>query len=605
MIKELDMGYAPPQLHDYLSAINEIEFEYKKKYQIEDEESALNANELNTVDDINRLKIKDDTIKEDKKGRLVAILLAKKLIQYLHAPERNFPAEEVQKLSHSILFFTREVIDKNEYKKWYMPWTAEYKEHFIGTTGSYLVHLLSNQLSINETNRLTSIDEFIYLVEFSIFILNTDKSTLKIDLEDLKSYLAVAGLDLLKCQETSINLIEIIIGQLKEQMNNIAAAIPKEEVLQQKMENLYTHYQELKKQQTFSSLRSLFHFENEDRKFHAQLGAAIAYILKTQNQVPGKDSLKSKKKVAIKGEIPRSQEQLLGYITYLMSDIHLEKKYFWPRVHSPQNSQLYLLASEISNKENPDSTLDFLKRDWYAAILSFLSYEPNRNAIIEYGQENFGKDNLLKSIDVKLDEVQQRIIKLIPIEHQFPISEALALFLGYLAAPTFFSLGANFGDYSANQDQALGAKMKMGNAVTTVANRYQSAAAGMGFFLANFLVNTTLIRFFAKTFELMGIIVGATAGYALGFTFDITYKGLKSLCNHLLHLRSEHEELSPYIKDADVRFINAILSMPPQVNFSQARQNKIQKLTAENFPEMAEDHISEQMKTALVQRSFS
>lgn len=542
------MAYSPKNLRDLIDAVKRIEKKYKE------------AKEKNKIQVLNEDRLRIITLSD----AIVSFLT------HINVVYKKNPSPILRELITATFITCREAIRK-EYKLF----DPEYKEGLIINTGSLLYNLYSDELGITDKNKINDKEIFVYVEKFCNFIFNTDKSIFSYDTQQLEQLFKAKQLDLGMIQTLTIKLWQRVLKRVSLEIDNFIAAIPTEEAINDKMEKLYVHYMDAKKNQKFSFFH-IYH-ENKERQFYAQLGEAICNVLPSNKDAVPPD------------ELSRSQRTKMGVLTLFMEDIYHEKKYWVPLLNSPKNSMLFSICSDTANVANPDVFSPHFKLDWLSTLSTFLGNSNNISLLEEYGRKNFDKSNLLKCIDHNMKMINKKLEDMTDQlgyqtrSNHFPIANTLGNLFALIAAAPGYGLGYNIGGYLSNHDRLVGSKKTIGAGISSATAYFGFSGSTMGFFVADFLMGSTLTRAFAKVLELIGKIIGFATGYTIGFSFDLTYLGLTNLCKCFLHLHHHYKDKVEFIKNEDVAFIQSILNIPPELDFAEVKKTKVNKLAQENL----------------------
>lgn len=431
--------------------------------------------------------------------------------------------------------------------------SPELKKGYIYDSGSPLYSFIAKALNITEKNKLTARDKFIFLIKFNQFI--TQKSS------ELETQLKPVSGNIIELQNKIKKMLNNLLYILTNDIAIIVNAVPTEKAVTKHMHDLSDDYQ-LEKATQGNGWYSYFFPADKSHAMLTQLAQLISNIqCEDESLLPV-------------NVMTRSQRIKMGLLKYISKKV--EKEYW---IRSATNSVLYRKNKKILNSHsvenlNPSQTLACL-----SAFHSFINSNDERAKLEKAAREHFKENNLLENIDAVLNLLCNHLIEMEKeLENatstNWPATKTMSAMGMILGAAPSYGFGTIIGNTVSDTQASLHAKTAVGAAASNIATavfQFSPSASYFSFVMGDFLIRSTLTRAFAKLFEFVGMAVGGVAGGLIGFTFDLTYKGLREVCKRLLNYCDENPI---QMRNADREFIQCLLELPPDI-FSDEKQNQI------------------------------
>ncbi len=429
-----------------------------------------------------------------------------------------------------------------------------YAGGYIFDSGSTLYEIISNNLGINKDHQMTEKAKLYYLCKFYHFLFLTPYS----------SELFISNSDFPQLKEQLIGMMRSILVGEHEDKERILKAIPSEKSLDEGMGQLYQKYVDSPK------------YKNPDRITLAKL--AVAMSKQSPNSYP-KDSDE------VFQIIPRSARVKIGMLIYIMESIN-DARYLPNFIRGP--GRLYDLCEQVLGNSYKYLSNE-IKLVCLLAFELYLHNEKNRELLeIEFNKNLMSMglfarpiyiDPIVRPISLHLN---QMIKKLQPTNDSIiPFSKvtltAAALGAMIASAPGY---GAGYAiGYGISLTDQVGVRKR---AMTGAAGYAMQIALGMsncyyGYYAADIFITAGMERMFAKIFEALAAIIGATGVGAVSFViYDLSFNTALELCKLCLHLNKTIQ--SDCIKESDLLFIKTLLELPREV-FSDVDKDKLRKIT--------------------------
>ncbi len=410
----------------------------------------------------------------------------------------------------------------------------EIKGYFYNSS-SALYSFIGTGLNLSAKNTLSERDKLIALNKFYKFI--TDNS---VQLAPLLKSITIDEL-----QKKIKKVLSGLLDAIPYEISKIARAIPTEQSIKQHMKKLPEEYKKIKTAQNNSWLGLLFSYINKNHVLLTQLALLVGSIECDDDKQLSPDTM------------TRSQRITLGLLLYMTATIEAT---YW--VRSAYNSTLYTMCKEILNSElDAAQALACL-----SAFRSFINSHEERGKLEIAARDYFQKDNLLVNIDAELVPICNKLLEMeAALEKNanttnWPATKAMSA-AGVILGSAGYGLGSALGYAISETEVTNAAKTSVGVAATSMATAiFQSTSAGyFAFAVGDFIIKCTLTRAFAKIFEFVAIAMGGLAGGAIGFTFDLSYKGLREISKRLLNYCDEHPE---QMRNVDREFVQCLLELP-------------------------------------------
>ncbi len=449
--------------------------------------------------------------------------------------------------------------------------SPELKLGYIYNSGSPFYSFMSKGLNITAENPLSTRDKFIYLVKFNQFILKKNPE-LEIQLRP------------------QIKMIFThLLYALTANIETIVNAVPTEKAITKHMYESTDQYQHEKALQS-NSWTSYFFPPSKEHLMLTQLERLISTIeCEDESLIPS-------------NIMTRSQRIKLGLSTYITKKI--EKKYW---IRSATNSVLYSNTKKLLNSNSIENLDSAQKLACLSAFHSFISSHDERSKLETTARKYFKENNLLENIDTllnsmckNLDEMENELEN--TSSTNWPATKAMCAAGVILGSAPSYGLGSVIGLTVSESQYSNLPKTAIGTTVSNLATAvFQSNSAGyFSFVMGDFLIKSTLTRAFAKLFEFIGMTIGGVAGGLIGFTFDLTYKGLREVCKRLLNYCDDNPV---QMRNADRELIQSLLDLPDDL-FAEEKQNKILYALGNEDKENRENREESECKIEENNRSF-
>lgn len=429
----------------------------------------------------------------------------------------------------------------NEYKILH----PSYKGGYIFDSGSTLYNILLSHLGIDKNHQMTEKNKLFYLCKFYHFLF----------LSTYPSEMFIPHAELPHIRDQLIIIMRSILMGEHEEQERLLKAIPSEQCIDQGMNELYQKYVDTSKNQ------------NPKRMILANLASAMSKH--TMDAHATKDGESSH-------IIPRSARIKIGMLIYIMETI----KHTYP-LRSPENSMLYRLCANIIGHSYTHLGNE-VKLACLLALDLYLNNEKNRDFLeIEFNKHvshPVYMDSIVRTISINLNKM---IKDLVPNDNIIPCSKVTltASAIGaMIAAAPGYGAGYTIG-YGVSLTDHIGQRKRVISSSTGYALQI---ALGMsscyyGYYAADIFMTAGVERLFAKIFETLAIIIGATGAGAISFViYDLSFTTALALCKLCLHLNNTIP--SDCIKESDLLFIKTLLELPPEV-FSNMKKDTLRKIT--------------------------
>lgn len=423
------------------------------------------------------------------------------------------------------------------------------QEYYVRSPkGSRLYCFLNDTVNTDAANSVSAREKLIYINQFHEFVSRGSVSDENQDLaKDIKG---------------------VLTKQLKALTNPVGKvihAIPTEASVTKHMMTLPDDYQNAKQ---FANDNARFYKSkpNNSRVRLAQLSKVIAEELPCQND----EALPA-------GIFTRSHRIKMGALLYSGKSI---AKTYWAR--SAKNSELYSGTQKILNMPNLDEVQQLV---CLGAFKNYISDSKVRVAIEDDGRKFFGENSLLNNVDEPLERIIARIAVLeselqSTFMKNWPMTAGCATLGAILGAAPGYGAGSVLGMLAGEGRHARPVADSVASGVGSMANAILGNSSTTGYYsfvLSDFFVVSTLSRAFGKMFELAGMAAGGVAGGAVGFTFDLSYKGFRELCKRYLDYYDGHPD---EMRNADVDLVRCLLTLPEDV-FENDLKDKIRYLNGD------------------------
>ena len=440
--------------------------------------------------------------------------------------------------------------------------SPSYHNGYIYDSGSPLYSLLSKTLDNRKDNEIIARDKLIYINKFHQM---AEKQSDAIDAKysDKDKF----------AEDLRIKIRDILRVELKalsHKLENVVNAIPTEKAMTKHMEELPAKYKEEKAKSQTGYLSYFQPGQNPNRNFFSQLVEAIATIKCDNDEV---DQLNI---------IPHSQLIKMGAMLYISYVI--DNEYY---IRSSDNSVFKKLCMKVLNIPSIDSMRNEHKLAAVSAFLNHLKGQSDINGkqvstvkfLQQYGATHYKDKSELNYFDAKLVNIEKTIIKFqssigAVTVCNWPATATLASVGMIIGAAPGYGVGSFVGTTVAATQPTLPAKTGVGQGFGNLATVVYGGATSAGYFAfiaGDFIVGSMITRAFAKMFEFVGVIIGGATGGLIGFTVDLSWKGLNNLCKYCLDVHEIHPEL---MKDVDIELIKAIMELPKEL-FPEDKQLQI------------------------------
>lgn len=442
-----------------------------------------------------------------------------------------------------------------------------YKKGYFWGWGSTLFSIYLEELGITESQQIDDQQKFICLEKFYNFILKNQQSpALSALLKDRN-----LSIEAIKAQ-AKINIQTLLI-RLSADITGILGSIPTEGALDTKMSALYNNYQ-TEKANAELSIFNWSKTENKERIFLAQLAEAFAHILPASPD----------EKDATEKTMTRSQRIKMGLLLYILQIINNE--YY---LRSPKkNSVLFNLCCKTLNLEHFKNINGHTKLTCISAFKNYFNDNNVLAAVEDYGKKNFGDKNLLNEIDVKktqmdiaLTKITSKLLGADNAKPSWTATRTLGQVGALLMASPGYGMGYVLGYSASDTHTAVSPKLSLSNCISYIGTTFLGfTRVGFGFLAADFIVQSTLTRAFAKVLEQMGMLVGYATGGAIGLSIDLSYQGLQHICKAFLHLYDQLYD-PVLMKNVNPEVVRSLMRLPPEI-FADDKRAKLETIATDN-----------------------